>query len=113
MNRRIRLRSLIGFVVIGSSCAQISQMRGEIDGLQKVEHLRFLTEGTGRTLGQVAIQYILTEPVVASVLPNIYNEQLLREFIAAVDTPALTQEELARIDQLYAENFHLEAPTTK
>ncbi|MBI4003768.1 MAG: aldo/keto reductase [Candidatus Omnitrophica bacterium] len=84
----------------------------QVDGLKKVQQLSFLVEGTGRTLSQAAIQFILSEPSVASVLPNIYNEQLLREFAAACDTPGLTAGELERISQLYAENFGLQAATT-
>ena len=42
---------------------------------------------------------------MASVLPNIYNEVLLREFAAAPDVPDLAEEELARISQLYADSF--------
>lgn len=80
----------------------------QVDGLKKVEQLRFLQQG--RTLGQAALQYILAEPTVASVLPNIYNEALLREFTAAPRTPALSSEELNRVAQLYAANFGLEAP---
>ena len=79
----------------------------QVNGLKKVEQLAFLTEGVGRTLSQAAIQYILAEPSVASVLPNIYNAQLLREFAAAPQTPALSAEELERVAQLYADNFGL------
>jgi aryl-alcohol dehydrogenase-like predicted oxidoreductase len=75
----------------------------QVEGLKKVEQLRFLCEGAGRTLGQAAIQYVLAEPSVASVLPNIYNETLLREFVAAADTLPLTREELDRIARLYEE----------
>ena len=78
-------------------------------GLKKVQQLGFLWEGTGRTLGQAALQYILSEPSVASVAPNIYNETLLREFAAAPETPPLTPEELSQIERLYAENFGLPA----
>ncbi|MBI4342127.1 MAG: aldo/keto reductase [Candidatus Omnitrophica bacterium] len=77
------------------------------DGLRKVQQIGFLTQETGRTLGQAAIQYILAEPSVASVLPNIYNSALLREFAAAVETPPLASAELARIHELYAANFGL------
>ena len=79
----------------------------QMDGLKKVKQLHFLTEGSGRTLAQAAIQFILAHPAVASVLPNIYTEPLLREFVAATRAPALTAEELARIDALYADNFGL------
>ncbi|HEY8475717.1 MAG TPA: aldo/keto reductase [Chloroflexota bacterium] len=80
-----------------------------VDGLKKLERLTFLTEGTGRTIGQAAIQFILAEPSVASVLPNIYNSEQLVEFASAPDTPALTAEELARIADLYDHNFYLDA----
>ncbi|MBI4341140.1 MAG: aldo/keto reductase [Candidatus Omnitrophica bacterium] len=79
----------------------------QVNGLKKVEQLSFLWEGRGRTLGQAALQYILAEGCVASVLPNMYNEPLLREFAAASDLPGLAPEELARVNELYADNFGL------
>jgi aryl-alcohol dehydrogenase-like predicted oxidoreductase len=78
-----------------------------INGIAKVEKLRFL-ERPDRTLGQAAITWLLTEPRVMTVLPNIYNREQLAEFAAAPDTPALEPEELARIDALYRENFGIE-----
>ena len=83
------------------------------DGLKKVSQLAFLTEQTGRSLGQAAIKFILSEPSVASVLPNIYNETLLREFTSASDTPDLTADELSRLARLYADAFGLNAPATQ
>lgn len=77
-------------------------------GLKKLERLTFLTDGTGRTLGQAAIQFILSSPSVSSVLPNIYDAEQLEEFAAASDTPELSSEELARIAGLYERNFHLD-----
>ena len=76
-------------------------------GLKKLEQLTFLTEGTGRTIGQAAIQFILASASAASVLPNIYNAEQLREFAAAPDTPPLS-DELTRIADLYEHNFYLE-----
>ena len=78
-----------------------------VDGLKKVETLSFLTSDTGRTLAQAAVKFILAEPSIASVLPNIYNDQQLAEFAAAPDTPDLTNEELARIGELFRANFGL------
>ena len=77
------------------------------EGLKKVEQLDFLTRGTGRSLGQAALKFILSEPSVASVLPNLYNEKLLTEFASAPDAPDLTQEELSRIQELYTSHFGL------
>ncbi len=81
----------------------------QVNGLKKAEQLGFLTATAGRTLAQAAIKFILSEPSVASVLPNIYHEQLLREFAAASDAPDLTADELSRIRQLYAANFGMVA----
>jgi aryl-alcohol dehydrogenase-like predicted oxidoreductase len=81
-----------------------------IEGLRKVEQLGFLTEG--RTLGQAAIQWLLAEPAVTSVLPNIYDSDQLREFAAAPATPALTAAELERVADLYASDFAAAAAAT-
>jgi aryl-alcohol dehydrogenase-like predicted oxidoreductase len=78
------------------------------EGLKKLEMLRFLHEGTGRTLGQAAVQFILSSPAVASVLPNIYDAEQMQEFIEAPETPELTATELARIEDLYEHGFYLE-----
>lgn len=80
-----------------------------INGVKKVETLRFL-ELSNRTLGQAAIQWLLAEPRVMTVLPNIYDAEQLREFAAAPDTPALTRDEQSRIAELEKTNFGVEEP---
>jgi aryl-alcohol dehydrogenase-like predicted oxidoreductase len=77
------------------------------DGLKKLEQLRFLHEDTERTIGQAAIQYLLASPRIASVLPNIYDSDQLKEFAESPDTPPLSAEEVARVDALYDTNFGL------
>ena len=86
-----------------------------INGVAKVEQLRFLARtqaGAARTLGQAAIQWLLAEPRVMTVLPNIYDAEQLEEFAAAPETPALRGEELERIAALYANNFGIDEPPT-
>lgn len=78
------------------------------NGVKKVEQLRFLERGGERTLGQAAMQWLLADDRVASVLPNIYNSEQLREFAAASDVAPLSPEELARVEGLVAANFGLE-----
>jgi aryl-alcohol dehydrogenase-like predicted oxidoreductase len=78
-----------------------------LNGIKKVEQLRFL-ELPNRTLGQAAIQWLLAEQRVMSVLPNIYDREQLAEFAGASDTPPLTPEEIRRVNALYASNFGLE-----
>ena len=85
------------------------------NSLGKVSRLDFLYgEGSGRTIGQAAMQFVLAEPTVTSVLPNFLNESQLQEFVAAPDTPPLTEDELSRIADLYDHGFYVEeavAPT--
>jgi len=79
------------------------------DSLRKVSRLDFLyQDGSERTIGQAAMQFALAQPTVTSVLPNFLSEEQLQEFASAVDTPALTEEELDRIADLYDHNFYLE-----
>lgn len=81
-----------------------------LNGLKKLETLRFLHEGTGRTLGQAAIQWLLKSPAVVTVLPNIYDEAQLEEFAAAPEAPPLTAEDLDRIAALQRTNFGVHEP---
>jgi aryl-alcohol dehydrogenase-like predicted oxidoreductase len=83
-----------------------------LNGIKKVDLLRFL-EQDGRSLGQAALQWLLADDRVASTLPNIYEEAQLLEFARAPDTPPVTSDELARVNELYLENFGLEAEEPK
>jgi aryl-alcohol dehydrogenase-like predicted oxidoreductase len=81
-----------------------------LEGLRKVERLDFLTEE--RTLGQAAIQWLLQQPGMTTVLPNIYDREQLREFAAAPDTPPLSDDDLDRVAELYDNGFYLVEQTT-
>ena len=76
------------------------------DGLRKVERLDPLL--TERAIGQLALQFILHEPCVASILPNIYDADGLDDFTSYDSAPALTIPEYAQIQALYERNFDLE-----
>ncbi|CAF0696238.1 aldo/keto reductase [Candidatus Methylacidithermus pantelleriae] len=76
-------------------------------GLVKIHKLRFL-ERDGRTLGQAAIQWLLEDPRIVSVLPNIYNEDQLEEFVGASEAVPLTVEELSKIESLIQSQFGVE-----
>jgi aryl-alcohol dehydrogenase-like predicted oxidoreductase len=76
-----------------------------LDGLAKLEKLDFLTEGM--TIGQAAIKWLLAEPLVTTVLPNIYRDDQMEEFAAATDLPDLSAEQLVRVAELHDKNFDL------
>jgi aryl-alcohol dehydrogenase-like predicted oxidoreductase len=83
-----------------------------LNGVKKIDKLRFL-ENSERTLGQAALQWLLADDRVASTLPNIYNEEQLVEFANAPACPPLSPDDLAKIDNLYSENFGLEPEEPK
>ena len=83
-----------------------------LNGIKKVEQLRFL-ENSQRTLGQAALQWLLADDRIASTLPNIYNEEQLLEFAKAPECPSLTADDIAKIEQLYSENFGIEEEPLK
>jgi aryl-alcohol dehydrogenase-like predicted oxidoreductase len=79
------------------------------NGLKKIRTLDFLT--TEMTLGQAALKWLLAEPRVVSVLPNIYDMQQLREFAAACDMPDLSPAQMKHVAELGERNFGVdEAP---
>jgi aryl-alcohol dehydrogenase-like predicted oxidoreductase len=76
-------------------------------GLRKLEKLTFLTEGRDLTIGQAALQWLLADPLIVTVLPNIYDSAQLAEFVEATDKPALSDDDLARVAELYDHGFDL------
>jgi aryl-alcohol dehydrogenase-like predicted oxidoreductase len=59
------------------------------------------------------LQWLLVDDRVASTLPNIYNEEQLVEFAKAPECPALTADDMDRIDNLCSDNFGLEPEEPK
>lgn len=84
-----------------------------VNGIEKLKTLTFLTENRNQTLGQAAIKFVLSEPSVVSVLPNIYDHEQLQEFANAPDLPDLTNDDLAKIAELEAINFGVEEEAMK
>jgi len=77
------------------------------DGLRKVERFEHMT-GPRRSIGQLALQFILHEPSIASILPNIYDAAGLDDFCAYDAASPLTETEYDELQALYARNFDLE-----
>ncbi len=84
-----------------------------LNGVKKIEQLRFLESHGARTLGQAAILWLLADDRVASVLPNIYDAEQLREFAEATEKPPLSAAENERIATLVAANFGQEREESK
>jgi aryl-alcohol dehydrogenase-like predicted oxidoreductase len=81
-----------------------------VEGLEKIERIRFLCgPHTGRTMAQAALRFILAQPQMSVVIPTITNQAELREYAGAADVPDLTEDELARVAELYDRNFDVSA----
>jgi len=75
-----------------------------LDNFEKAETLDFLWKETGRTIGQAAIAGILANAAFTTVLPTCVTVDEVREYAAASDLP-LTDDEHARVDELWSRNF--------
>jgi aryl-alcohol dehydrogenase-like predicted oxidoreductase len=79
-----------------------------VEGLQKIDRLRFLVVEGERSMTQAALKFILAQPNMACVIPTIGTLAELEEFAGTAHAPDLTEDELARIEDLYARNFDVE-----
>ena len=74
-------------------------------GWEKVDALRFLERDGERTMGQAAIQWLLSFDEVATVTPTFRSKADIEEWASAPETPAVSDEERERVADLYADNF--------
>ncbi|WP_338729956.1 aldo/keto reductase [Haladaptatus sp. DJG-WS-42] len=77
-------------------------------GWEKIETVRFLEQNGERTMAQAAIQWLLSHDEVASVTPTFHSTDDITEWAAASETPPLTDEEQARVAELYETNFKID-----
>ena len=80
------------------------------EAMRKVDHIRFLVQEDTRTMAQSAIQFVLKQPSIISVLPNLTKLSELKEYTSAVETPEITDEEQAKLDELWAHGFDISEP---
>lgn len=76
-------------------------------GVEVVEEMKAkgLFDAQSRTIGQLAIQFSLYWPHVASVLPNFTTEENLREFAMASEAPPLTEAECVELEWLWIREY--------
>jgi aryl-alcohol dehydrogenase-like predicted oxidoreductase len=77
-------------------------------GWEKVDNLRFLERDGERTMGQASIQWLLAFDEVASVTPTFRTTDDIDEWAGAADTPALSEEEFERVEDLAENNFGID-----
>ena len=79
-----------------------------VDGLKKIEQLRFLVIEGERSMTQAALKFVLAQPGMTTVIPTIGTLAELEEFAGTAQAPDLTDDEIARVQELYARNFDVE-----
>ena len=77
-------------------------------GWEKLEALRFLERDGKRTMAQAAIAYLLSHEEVASVTPTFHTKDDISRWATAADVPKLSDDELGRVANLYADNFGID-----
>ncbi|MFV4914469.1 aldo/keto reductase [Microbacterium lacticum] len=90
---------------LGDGTAERAQSRSSLPGgrlsenaLAALRSLDVVATERGQTLAQLAIQWVLRDPVVASALIGASRPEQLDENLAALDGPAFDVEELEQID---------------
>ncbi|MDR6865721.1 L-glyceraldehyde 3-phosphate reductase [Microbacterium resistens] len=92
---------------LGDGTAERAQKRGSLpdaplteDAVRTLRTLNDLARERGQSLAQLALQWVLRDEVVASALIGASRPAQIDENLAALDAPPLTDEELARIDEV-------------
>ncbi|WP_275094041.1 aldo/keto reductase [Microbacterium lushaniae] len=92
---------------LGDGRAQRAQRRSSLPdaplphgAVSALRGLNLVAKERGQTLAQMAIQWVLREPTVASALIGASRVEQLDDNLAAVNGPAFDTEELERIDAL-------------
>ena len=77
-------------------------MQKDLDSVRK---LGFLLDGPIRTMSQAAMVFCLMNPDIHTTVPGVKNRAEAEETAACVDMPPISAEHLARLRQLYENDF--------
>lgn len=105
----IGIRSHAGGALSGPIDREVAPDSLAAHDAQRSRRLDFLTADA--PLAQVATRYVLEQPAVASVIPGVKNRAELQDAIAAMELPALSEEQRARLERELAEDFGVAQPT--
>jgi L-glyceraldehyde 3-phosphate reductase len=70
--------------------------------LERMRGLDAIAQERGQTIAQLALAWVLREPLVASALIGASSVAQLEQNVAALDAPALTDDEISRIEPFAA-----------
>ena len=78
----------------------LKQDRLDAKTLERIRSLKAMADRRGQTLAQLALQWVLRDPVVTSALIGASRPEQIRENVKALDAPGLTEAELRQIDEI-------------
>ena len=78
----------------------LKQDRLDEQTMKKIRALKAVADARGQSLTQLALQWVLRDPVVTSALIGASRPEQIRENVLALNAPALTEEELALINEI-------------
>ena len=76
-------------------------------GLKKNAIVRDIAGDLGLSVTQFAMRWLASQPAVVSIEPNILSVDDVDRYAEALDGPPLPEDVLARVDELYADDFGL------
>lgn len=71
--------------------------------MEKVRKLNEIAKRRGQSMAQMALQWVMRDPVVTTALVGASRPEQLEENVRAFDCPPLSAEELAEIEAILAE----------
>lgn len=80
----------------------LSPDRISAEYLERVRGLATIADERGQSIAQLALSWVLRQPLVASALIGASSVAQLEQNVAALDAPPLTEEEIARIEPFAA-----------
>lgn len=78
-----------------------------IGALKKVENLMTIADEKGWSVTELAIKFILSQKQVSVVLPTMTSMEELENFASFSDGNYLNSNDVGRISDMYANNFHV------
>lgn len=78
-----------------------------IGALKKVENLMTIADEKGWSVTELAIKFILSQKQVSVVLPTMTSMEELENFASFSDGNYLNNNDVGRISDMYANNFHV------
>ncbi|MET4157893.1 aldo/keto reductase [Agromyces sp. PvR057] len=85
----------------------LSPDRISADYLERVRGLAEIADERGQSIAQLALSWVLRQPLVASALIGASSVAQLEQNVATLDAPALTEDEIARIEPFAAHGTSL------